>query len=242
MASRDQKHQLLLYSNKLEARCRTGSLWEPPFLFCSWTSRVWNVPDTLVPRSGKLYQQDLCASSWQKCLTYFMSVSVFSSPAEVGVLTPCSDANKTIAQREEIADPLSSCWESWGQDFALDQMDSRVEGLLLCWNGDITLRARQWRLGTRLLRQAVPWLPQLERLSFLEPTESTLRWDATVCQNIELLCTCLRCSGPWLCSESLRRTYIALLNKSQAPPMLSTASLQCPDLLGGLRVSSSGKK
>lgn len=218
MVSRDQKHQLLLYSNKLEARRRTSSLREPPFLFGSWTSRVWNVPDTLVPRSGKLYQQALCASYWQKCLTYFMSVSVFSSPAEVGVLTPCSDANKTLAQREEIAHPLSSCWESWSQDFALDQMDSRVEALLLCWNGDITLRARQWRLGTRLLCQAVPWLPQLERLSFLEPTESTLRWDATVCQNIELLCTCLRCSGPWLCSESLRRTYIALLHKSQAPP------------------------
>lgn len=69
---------------------------------------MWNVPDTLVPRSGKLYQQDLCASYWQKCLTYFMSVSVFSSAAEVGVLTPCSDANKTLAQREEIAHPLSA--------------------------------------------------------------------------------------------------------------------------------------
>lgn len=46
-----------------------------------------------------------------------MSVFVFSSPAEVGVLTPCSDASKTKAQREEIAHPLSSRWESWSQDF-----------------------------------------------------------------------------------------------------------------------------
>lgn len=168
--------------------------------------------------------------------------SFFSAPAAVSVLTPCSDANETEAQRELITHPSSSCLESRGQDLHSSRWIPESRSCSLsCRDGDISLRARQWQLGAGLLCQAVLWLPQLERLFFLVPAESTLRWDTTVCQNIELLCTCLRCAGPWLCLESLRRTYIALLNKSQALT-LSTASLRCPDLLGGLRVFSSRKK